>query len=1436
MKGDIMHFLSKQSFGQACAKGLIVWLVCMWPTLASSYDYTDERDGLSISWSLEGGGNIFFSEFNNEDEVFEYYITGKDDAFFPITEGVADFSFEVGGRDVINVDAGFSSPTRMVLCSLFEPCCDFAEGAYGGPTKLYGGNELVTGGGYIQGGASAYFFIWPGSCRWAGISVYGYDLICHEECTGEGEAEVCETVCVKDPGTEAYLNISVSIFDDTSEGPEENPEEKGGKEDNENTEMEGGEGAGRCGGGMPNYWVNTNTLGLVVVDTDFYYQALGPRIAMTHTWNSDPRTVGSFGRGWSFSYDSRVYANSGGFARLIRGSGQEIWYNKESSTTADGVTTTTYSPYVVNAKGDILTGYESAQGKYYLLKEKGTRWTYRYSYTGTTGSIDNYLLGSITDRNGRVVAITRNDDGTIAWITDAAGRKTTFVNNGNGLITSMITPYGDRAFYSYDGNGNLISSTDLEGATSTYSYNADHFITAIAACDKMASFTYTTAEGGWRIASFTNAANQTTTYSVDANGDRLSTNAAGQVTRFVPGKGGTAERVNPAGDSFTKDYTSEGFLTSTENDVTDSSYEYDDRGNLTAYTDGESNSWTFTYDADDNLLTVTNPLDQTTSYTWDGKGNFTSVTTPGGAKTQYRYYDNGLLERVTDPTGSIYRYGYDNLGNLVTFTDPLNRVTTFTYDSQGIKLESFTDPRGNTTSYRYDDNGRMWEITYPDGARYQISYDHCAAVKLLDPTGQKVEITRDKLLAIKKVTNNLNQAWSYGYDQLGLLSTITDPLGQVTHYTRDASGRLTKIKNPSGKEVSFSWTGATIISELTDQLGHKSTFSYDNNGGLNTLGFPEVMTTPPGGIGPPFPMQTYISWTRDELGRVTQKTNGRNQTIDYTYNSEGRLATEHHGQNQVAAYTYNQAGWLTRLVDPTGSTTFTRDVLHRITSITYPNGLVLSLTYDEAGNISTLTYPGGFVVSYTYNNRNWPVKASWTGGGWASLSYDQAGRITQVDRSNGTSTYMAHDGAKRLSLIDHRKGDASFARVAYTRNASGHITKKEILSSITPSVAEGTWAFTYDEANQLKAGAGNDCTMDSDGNLTGWGSGFSANYDARNRPTQIKLNGVTTDYQYTGMGWRWQETSNNVTKRYHYDPWGRLFFMANTAGSVVERYIYLGGLLVAWSRANGNDYFFHGDQNGNVLSVTSDAGLESAAYVYSPYGKLLGASGSLGNPFTYVGQFGVMDQGDGLYYMKNRYYLADLHRFLQRDPILYTGGTNLYAYVGGNPVSKIDPYGLYGHETIVYWFRQGYEVVGKKLISKTISSEPVDYIALRTAKLANHLYATTGSFSLSGKSVVSSIARRGAAEVGASCMLVGGITLGGAYLGGKLVEAVGEDIGSPTLQAAGQVTHEATTTLVTGAGEALYQAVRGVPYFIHGLGEKVGSKSLSKLGRKLGGW
>ncbi len=95
-----------------------------------------------------------------------------------------------------------------------------------------------------------------------------------------------------------------------------------------------------------------------------------------------------------------------------------------------------------------------------------------------------------------------------------------------------------------------------------------------------------------------------------------------------------------------------------------------------------------------------------------------------------------------------------------------------------------------------------------------------------------------------------------------------------------------------------------------------------------------------------------------------------------------------------------------------------------------------------------------------------------------------------------------------------------------------------------------------------------------------------------------------------------------------------------------------------------------------------------SSYAYDPFGNIISQSETIPQPFTFIGQYGVMTEPNGFYYMKARYYDPQVGRFISEDPIGFDGGdVNLYAYVGNNPIMGVDPWGRCGQylDTFTNW-------------------------------------------------------------------------------------------------------------------------------------------------------
>jgi len=156
----------------------------------------------------------------------------------------------------------------------------------------------------------------------------------------------------------------------------------------------------------------------------------------------------------------------------------------------------------------------------------------------------------------------------------------------------------------------------------------------------------------------------------------------------------------------------------------------------------------------------------------------------------------------------------------------------------------------------------------------------------------------------------------------------------------------------------------------------------------------------------------------------------------------------------------------------------------------------------------------------------------------------------------------------------------------------------------------------------------------------------------------------------------------------------------NSSGSVTAVNTFGPSGLLYRKVIGGTEIFYTFDPGGNVVQRLDGSGNILSSHVFDAYGVSSSTVSTTSDPFSgYGGQWGyVTDWETGLQLCGHRYYDAASGRWINRDPIGYDGGINLYGYVGNNPINSIDPRG-----TFIWIIAIG---IGLFLISELPAGEP----------------------------------------------------------------------------------------------------------------------------------
>lgn len=678
-----------------------------------------------------------------------------------------------------------------------------------------------------------------------------------------------------------------------------------------------------------------------------------------------------------------------------------------------------------------------------------------------------------------------------------------------------------------------------------------------------------------------------------------------------------------------------------------------------------------------------------TQYNYSG-GKLSGISSANGDGLTFTYSGDKLTGIASSLTGDSVTYGYT--GDYLTSVTTKYGTTRYSYDTDSIggKRHALTRIQyadGSYTAYSYDDFGRVTAISDNDGT-VSLSYGEYNDITVTDEIGNVSHIYYDAIGAEVRTVDaagNVSTA-EYGY----LTQPTSASLGFFNNYSYsyDEDHQLTGITDNDGNSVNYTYDSLGNISSVSDKRGIVTEYERNSKGQTTALVYADG---------------SREQFTYDASGNMTTMTKRSGVSVSYTYDSFDRVTKEQYSTGEIREFTYDARGNVTSIIENGETTSVSYNEKGDITGVTYPDGKTVSYAYDSTGRMTSMTDNEGNTTSYTYDSKSRLASVT-SGTASTSYTYNAAGDLTRKANSNGTVTEYTYENGNLHSITNKDAGGAVLSTFTYTYDECGNI------SQMTDN--DGTWHYTYDKSGQLtkavsptgditeytydlsgnrtsvkKNGAataytsnnlnqytsigGNSLSYDADGNMTLDAEGGTYEYDYLDRLIKYTTpDGKVYEYGYDAFGNRNSVTADGETTEYLNTPTGYGYVLAEYHGENVRHYIQGAGLT---AMQDGDDtYFYSFNHLGSASELTNASGTVANSYKYDAEGKITVRNETIINPFTYVAEYGIADDNNGLYYMRARYVSQGLGRFINVDPLGQYADLNVHRYAGNDPIRHVD--------------------------------------------------------------------------------------------------------------------------------------------------------------------
>ena len=702
-------------------------------------------------------------------------------------------------------------------------------------------------------------------------------------------------------------------------------------------------------------------------------------------------------------------------------------------------------------------------------------------------------------------------------------------------------------------------------------------------------------------------------------------------------------------------------------------------------------------------------------------------------------YSGGLLTSLTHSSGQYIQLAYNGAGLIQTITDQLGHQTILTYDAANQHLIGAQYFDGRTVAYKYNTNGSVTQLhaltasstsccnwryfTYDSNGRVSGTYlaENAQALVLRYGTGGQVNVTDaltnstqffyDYRGLLYKTVDALGNSVCRSFDGSFNLVSVTDPADRSYDYSYDSLGNLVSSDDPLGDVSQFTYTAAyNRLGSVTDAKGNATQYGYDADANLQSITYTDG---------------SVENWTYDAFGDPQTWKNRRGHQTIYTNNVNGQITGKQFADGSLTSYSYDSQGNLTNAAtfDTNLSllelSTMTYDGSNRLVQITYTGSEYLNFTYDSDGRRISSTDQLGHSLYYTYDDAGrFQSMTNELSDLVVLYQYDPTGRIATKTLGNGMFTTYQYDSVGwLLNMTNALANGTLLSYFNYTYDSRGRRT------SMTSF--DGQWTYTYDDVGQLTHAVLASTTTnipdqdqlyvyDSVGNrIQTIENGVTCSYTANNLNQYVSVG--ATNYTFDTDGNLIQEISSSGTTTYQYNDENRLIALTSPQGNwqytydalenrnvitvngtatrdvvdpfgmgnVVGEYDLAGTLLAHYDHAlglisrtdSGGSAYYAADAGGNVTELVLGISATANSYSYSVFGNIIRGAENLPNPFQFAGQWGVMQDANGVEYMRSRYYRAFEGAFASSDP-LRISPNGAYRYASGDPINRIDPVGL----------------------------------------------------------------------------------------------------------------------------------------------------------------